>query len=104
MTVEFIGKLERSPYYLFDVDGYKVPYLYAYKHQENEFFIVLDDRLHYGPFTAEEVAAMLPVVANAMAIAAGFSCHGHNCKKQNPFTVRVGYLSNDNKQEGELND
>lgn len=94
MSVEFIGELNRSPYYEFDVDGYKVPYLYAYRQQENEYFIVLDERMHFGPFTAAEITAMLPVVANAMAVAAGFSCHGRNCKKQNPFTVQVGFLSN----------
>ena len=38
----------------------------------------------------------IPILANAMAVAAGYSCHGENCTPLNPFTTRMGALGSIN--------
>jgi hypothetical protein len=87
MTTERIGPFEES-YYSVVVDGYLVPNIKAYKTSENGWKLVLGDRFSIL-VTEAEINAWLWWVANAMAIAAGYTSFGENCQPSNPFTCRA---------------
>jgi hypothetical protein len=69
--VEFVG-----PWHTHDVvvEGRRVPYLEAAPVDGGMVDVMLDRR--YGLLlTVEEAERVLPFVANAIAVAAGFTCH-----------------------------
>jgi hypothetical protein len=37
----------------------------------------------------DEIERWMPFVANAMAIASGFTCHGENSQPSNPFKTQL---------------
>lgn len=77
-------------------DGYRVPHLAAQPlvdESGNQLVaLVLDERFMIEG-TVGEVAKWIPFLANAMAVAAGYSCHGDNCRPLNPYTVKMTGLS-----------
>jgi hypothetical protein len=73
--VKFIGPFQ--PEYKITVDGYRVPYLTALSSGDN-VLLCLDER-YILEVNKEEASKWLPFLANAMAVAAGYSCHGENC-------------------------
>ena len=74
-------------------DGYQVPYISA-REKDGTVDVCIDHRFMMpGPVSREEFDRWLPILANAMAVAAGYSCHGENCNKLNPFTVRMAEIS-----------
>lgn len=82
--VEYIGPFEASRVV---VDGYRVPLLEAHEEQGGRMLLTLDSRygLEIDIQTAERV---VPWVANAIAIAAGFSCHGEAGIPLHPYKAR----------------
>lgn len=61
------------------VDEYLVPNIQAHllKGTEDEWSVILDQRFGITA-SGEEIKKWMPIVANAMAIAAGYSCFGEN--------------------------
>jgi len=90
MTTENIGPF--AEYYRIMVDGYLVPKITAVKIEENLWNITLDER--YG-ITApgEEIQKWMWIVANAMAIGAGYSCFGENSQIINQYSIKAIGLS-----------
>jgi hypothetical protein len=68
-------------------DGHLVPYIKAHPSKERVSF-VLDGRfgIDVPPSLADQFVAF---VANAMAVAAGYSCHGENSVPANPFKTKL---------------
>jgi hypothetical protein len=93
MTAEIDGPYEVN--YL-TVDGFEVPRIQVHtvKNEQDDvtsYSLVLDRRfmlLEIPPSLFHQVAWF---VANAMAVAAGYSCHGENCRTVNEYQVkRIG--------------
>lgn len=78
----------RNPGKTLASQGYLIPYIEVRLHQgtEDDWSIILDKRFSYGPFTELEIKKLAPLLANAMAIAAGYACHGSD-RRLNPYNV-----------------
>lgn len=71
------------------IDGYAVPKLEATESADGlECNICLDSRFG-ATIPAEHAQSVLWLLANALAIGAGYSCHGENSQPVNPFKVKV---------------
>jgi len=81
-------------YYVATVDGYKVPFVELRKVDENNWDLLLDGRFSVQA-SGDEIQRWLWIVANAMAISAGYSCFGENSKKLNPYKRKIISLSQD---------
>lgn len=80
------------------LDGYAVPRVTAREINSGvDCEIVLDDRFTIT-LPAEFGHQVIWLVANALAIGAGYSCHGANSVVGNPYKVRVTALSEDKEQ------
>src|SRR5882757_4288829 len=89
--VEIIGPF--VPEHHVTSGGYRVPYITAFVHEDGRVDISVDQRFCMeGPVSREEFDRWIPILANAMAVAAGYSCHGENCTPINPFTTRMSSL------------
>ena len=79
--------------------GYMVPYLEAVKHTASEadgaIDLLLDDRFAVTIENDEALQMWVPFLANAMAVAAGFSCHGENSVPRNRFNSKCMMISGD---------
>jgi hypothetical protein len=82
----FNGPYDDPPYRLTS-GGYDVPLLAA--GIDGERVNLFLDRRFGIETTKEECARWIPFLANAMAIAAGYSCHGENSQSINPYKCRV---------------
>jgi hypothetical protein len=71
------------------IDGYAVPYLEARESKDGTAcHVALDDR--FGAIIPATCAQeVLWLLANALAIGAGYSCHGENSCVHNRYKVRV---------------
>lgn len=81
-----------SEHYEVTIDGYQVPKLKALKRkgaQDGIITLVLDGRFAID-IPDDQLDPWLWLVANAMAIGAGYSCFGENSVKDpNPFKVKL---------------
>ena len=82
------------PDYKITVHGYRVPHIMAHLKAgtEGRWVLVLDERFMLE-VEDDEVRRWMPFLANAMAVAAGYSAHGENSQPVNPYKVgmmRVG--------------
>lgn len=79
-------------YYHLIVDGYVVPHVKAHKVNENEY------NLSVGHFVAlihkDDLEQVAHLLANGMAIAAGYTCHGKNSRRANPYNVQMMQIGN----------
>lgn len=81
------------PEYRVTLHGYRVPYISATPCEDGRVDVVLDHRFAMPePIAREEFDRWMPILANAMAIAAGYSCHGENCGPVNPFQTRMSRI------------
>jgi len=92
MTIENIGPFQE--YYKISIDGYVVPKIKAYKSDDGKWSIVLDGRFGISA-SEEDVDRWMHIVANAMAIGAGYSSFGESSQKMNPYSVKIVGLYND---------
>lgn len=84
-AVEFIGPFEQ---YAVTVDGYRVPMLQAHMQKGGKVLLTLDHR--YGlDLDLQTAQFVVPFVANAMAVAAGYSCHGENSVPLNRYKTQM---------------
>lgn len=75
--------------YQVTLDGFAVPKIEARETDHGtQCNIMLDERFG-ATIPAEHAQAVIWLLANALAIGAGYSCHGENSVKANPFKVRV---------------
>lgn len=74
------------------LDGYEVPQLGGRADDQGMFHLCLDRR--FGIEIPEKYAQQVVwLIANALAIGAGYSCFGENSQQVNPFKVRFSGLS-----------
>lgn len=71
------------------IDGYAVPLIEARESSDGlECHVLLDGR--FGMVIPADLAQqVIWIMANAIAIGAGYSCHGENSTEVNPHKVRV---------------
>lgn len=85
--------------YQMSVDGYLIPHLSGRVH-EGMLHLTLDNR--FGCEIPDAFSSQIVwFIANAMALAAGYSCIGENCRPLNPFTVKINAISFDVKAASE---
>jgi hypothetical protein len=79
------------PYQLREIaiDGYACPLLEARESDDGKDCFILLDRRFGGTIPADCAQTVLWLLANAIAIGGGWSCHGENSKPINPHKVRV---------------
>ncbi len=79
------------------IDGYAVPLIEAREvNHGTQTNIFLDSRFGIT-IPAEYAQSVIWLLANAMAIGAGYSCHGENSVyKPNPFKLKVNEINNMN--------
>jgi hypothetical protein len=78
--------------YQVTVDGFAVPNIEARETDNGtQCHIALDGRFG-AVIPAEHAQEVIWLLANALAIGAGYSCHGENSVKANPFKVRVSEI------------
>lgn len=89
-VTETVGPFNDGDFYRLTYDGYVLPHVHAHlrKGTEHIWDIALDGRLWFE-LTDTELHHVIPLLANAMAIAAGYSSFGENCRMLNPFQVRM---------------
>lgn len=89
--IEIVGPFVEE--YRVALDGYHVPHIAARPIGVDSVDVSVDHRFCLPePVTREEFERWLPLLANAMAVAAGYSCHGESCQPVNPFKVRMARL------------
>ena len=86
MTVEFVGPFAEE--WRVTVDGYRVPHLSAIVKNDGSIMLLLDERFCIEG-SREEISKWVWFVADAMAIGAGYSCLGENCRQVNPYQVQM---------------
>lgn len=72
------------------IGGYHVPYVTVHPlpGSDTNYSLCVDGR--YGlDCTLDELQRWAPILANGMAVAAGYSSHGENCMPLNPFKVQM---------------
>lgn len=75
------------------LNDYRVPLVHVREQSDGSVEVVIDHRFTLEhAVSREEFDRWIPLLANAMAIAAGYSCHGENCQPINPFKVRMRSL------------
>jgi len=85
---------QRSPGREVTIDGYVVPLVEVGEDPSTGLWcLFLDGRYGTPPVDIEELHRWLPMIANAVAIGAGYSCHGENSVwRPNPHKVRVSCI------------
>lgn len=89
MTTEWVGPFPEEIRLV--VDGYQVPHIAARKNGDG-WTLVLDGRYAID-VTEDEVERWLWWVANAMAVAAGYTSFGEHSAPLNPFRRQLIGLS-----------
>lgn len=86
--------------YRLTVRDFRVPYMSAFPMQDGSWNLVCDERFMIE-CTDDELRKWLPYLADAMAVAAGFSSFGENARPVNPFAVRMSALGPDDLKPDE---
>jgi len=84
------------------VNGYQVPYFkfIPVVDREGFFDMVVDGRFGTDePVHETEIKKWMWIIAHAMAVSAGQSCHGKGSRKPNPHKVKVFTISPETKPE-----
>jgi hypothetical protein len=97
MVTEYIGAFS-GEYYRITVEGYKVPHIIVRKLENDKWDLVLDERFSITA-SGEEIQRWMWWVANAMAIAGGFTSFGENSLPMHPYNCKMVSLSMDNLKD-----
>jgi hypothetical protein len=82
--VSIVRQLPDTAYYIF-LEGQIIPHVQVLLDDaKDEISVLVDGRMAWS-VTREALFAMAPVLANAMAVAAGFSSFGVNSRQLNPY-------------------
>jgi hypothetical protein len=84
MVLEFLPVREERAV---TINGYAVPKVEAFERDERTY-ITLDSRFQ-AVVPAEDAEGVIWLLANALAIGSGFTCHGENSIPSNPFKTQV---------------
>jgi hypothetical protein len=98
--VERVGPFNES-YYKITIGGYLVPYIKAYKNIDGSWTLLLDGRFAIDIQNEEEIQRWVWWVANAMAIASGYSCFGANSAPIDLFNRQLIGLSQNETDGGD---
>jgi hypothetical protein len=88
------------------VDGWSVPHLHAHPNGENDesVMLVIDERLA-ATFSIEEAERFVPFLADAIAVALGYTCHPRTGEEPNrnpqPRPMRVHEIVDAQSEEAE---
>jgi hypothetical protein len=93
MATEYVGPFKKE-YYAITVDGYEVPYVEGRKDSKGQWSLLLDGRFSID-VTEDELNRWMWILANGMAVAAGYTHHGEGSKQHNPFTRQIVGISID---------
>lgn len=74
------------------VRDYRVPHLAAYSMHDGTWALTIDDRMSIE-CSDEELRRWVPFIADAMAVAAGYSCHGEQCQPMNRHKIKLTGIS-----------
>lgn len=84
------------------IDGYAVPKVEAREVNDGRDCNIFLDRRFGITVPATVAAEVIWLIAHAIAIGAGYSCHGEHSQRHNPFRVKVLEIeSRDTASEGE---
>ena len=89
-SVETVGPF--SEHHELTVGGYQVPYISIQPLSDGNLDLSVDNRF-CATFTPDELKKFGWILAQAMAVAAGYSCHGHGSRPINPFGLRMTGIS-----------
>lgn len=101
MSTKITGPM--SPHHVATIDGYAVPFVKLHKldgKDDGLFNVCLDDRF-VTLADQEEIQRWLPMLAHALAIGSGFSCHGENSVPHNRFNCKVMQIGSVDTEPGE---
>lgn len=89
LMISILPKL--APGHQVTIDGYLVPGVEVQELQESgQWNLMLDGRFGVTAESIEELHRWVWIVANAMAVGAGYSCHGENSiYRPNPYRLKV---------------
>jgi hypothetical protein len=88
---EIIGPFH--PKHLVGQDGCIVPHLTVRPQDDGTIEVSIDGRFTMRrSVTQEEFDCWVPLLANAMAVAAGYTCHGEGSKPINPFAHKYHHF------------
>jgi hypothetical protein len=94
--LEIIGPFDD---YRVTVNGYRVPHLNAVRH-DGLISLELDERFACDIPDDERALPIIDFVANAMAVAAGYSCFGENSQLLSPYHRRLTGLNLSQVEDG----
>lgn len=81
------------PEYHVSVGGYRVPGVTLQPRPDDKWDVIVDHRFGlWSTVSFEELDNWMPVVAHAMAIAAGYSSHGEHSQRVNPYGCKIAGL------------
>lgn len=76
------------------INGYEVPYITVTPLPDGRIDLHVDRRFGLDqPVSVEEFNRWIGIIADAMAVAAGYSAHGENCQPVNPHKVKLMGMS-----------
>lgn len=84
-----------EPEHYVSLDGYKVPHVTVHPQPDGKVGVTIDNRFTtHEPVSEEEFARWIWLLANAMAVAAGYTAHGEHCRpmKDLEYKTRMGEL------------
>ncbi len=88
---EIIGPFR--PEHHVTIAGFHVPYVTVQPLADGRIDLTVDGRFGLdGPVTREEFDRWIHILANAMAVSAGYSSHGEHCQPTNPHKHKMGHL------------
>lgn len=86
-----IGPFNNGDYHKLVWEGREIPYFIAQhmdKDKPDDWYLLFDHRISFGPFTEQELQTMLGPLAYGMAFAAGYACPSAETKF-NPHNVQI---------------
>lgn len=75
------------------IDGYACPQIEARETPDGKHCLITLDGRFGATILADEAEQVLWLLANALAIGEGFSCHGENAQPMNRHKTQVGEIS-----------
>lgn len=89
-TVEIVGPFED---YRVTLNGYHVPNIQARPMSDGTFLVSIDNRfIIHKSVSKDELENWMPILANAMAVAAGYTSHGEHSQRVNEYNVGMNRL------------
>jgi len=96
-TMEIIGPFDD---YRVTLNGYRVPYLRAVR-VKGMISLELDERLGCDIPDDERAMPIIEFIAQAMAVAAGYSCFGENSQPMNRFKQHLHRINLSQVDDGD---